>query len=77
MSFLNRTANVIKTRFIQKLFEKIIHLIDDERNDIFIHIDAKSRDFDKNLFADSVKHSEFSFVERADVFLGGCVSNSC
>ena len=41
-----------------ELLKKLILALDDERNDIFIHIDAKVKDFDFNLFKNLTKYSK-------------------
>ncbi len=52
------------------ILEKLIRLIDDERNDIFLHIDKKWKDFDFTYFKDIVKKSHLYFTERLDVRWG-------
>lgn len=52
------------------ILERLIRLIDDERNDIFLHIDKKWKDFDFNYFKDIVKRSHLYFTERLDVKWG-------
>lgn len=44
------------------VLEKLIRLIDDERNDIYLHIDIKVKDFNKEYFADIVNKSNIYFV---------------
>lgn len=46
------------------LLEKLIKALDDERNDIFIHIDAKVPDFDFEKFAHITEHSRVIFTEN-------------
>lgn len=49
-------------------FHKLISLLDDKRNDIYVHIDKKS---DINLFNDvKVKYSNIYFTDRIDVRWG-------
>ena len=52
------------------ILERLIKLIDDERNDIFLHIDKKWKDFDFTYFKDIVKKSHLYFTERLDVRWG-------
>ena len=53
------------------MLEKLICALDDERNDIFIHIDAKVRDFDFDHFLSLAKHSRVIFTdERVNVTWG-------
>lgn len=52
------------------ILEKIIKLIDDERNDLFIHIDKKVKDFDFKKFGEIPKKSKIYFTKRIDVRWG-------
>ena len=47
-----------------ELLEKLILSLDDERNDIYIHIDAKVKDFDFDFFSELTKHSAVSFTDK-------------
>lgn len=49
----------------------LLKSIDDERNDIYVHVDAKARDFDFDKVKASVMHSELSFTRRINVTWGG------
>ncbi|MBQ7740023.1 MAG: glycosyl transferase [Eubacterium sp.] len=54
-----------------ELLEKLILALDDERNDIFVHIDAKVSDFDFEYFKTLTKFSEVFFTdERVNVTWG-------
>lgn len=54
-------------------FHKLISLLDDKRNDIYVHIDKKS---DINLFNNvKVKYSNIYFTNRIDVQWGFILSN--
>lgn len=46
------------------LLELLIKKLDDERNDIFIHIDAKVKDFDFSHFKSITKHSKVIFTDK-------------
>ncbi|MBN9647094.1 glycosyl transferase [Terrisporobacter glycolicus] len=50
--------------------EKLIKILDDYRNDIFIHIDKKVRNFNFDYFKRICKFSKIEFVERIKVFWG-------
>ena len=54
-----------------EILEKLLMLLDDPRNDIYIHVDAKVRDFDFNRFANILKYSAVFFVPRIPVYWGG------
>lgn len=51
-----------------EFLKKIIHLLDDERNDIFVHIDAKSNDFDERYFDNAAVYSNLFFIPRTKVY---------
>lgn len=53
------------------ILERLIKLLDDERNDIFIHIDKKVENFDESEFQKFVSKSSLVFVKpRVDVKWG-------
>ena len=49
------------------ILEKLIKLIDNEKNDIFLHIDKKVKNFDFKKFERMVKKSNLYFTKRIDV----------
>lgn len=49
------------------VLDKMLELIDDERNDIYIHIDKKSKDFNKENILNIVKKSKLYFLDSEDV----------
>lgn len=53
------------------ILEYLIKLLDDERNDIYIHIDKKIKDFDFKRFENIVKKSNIYFTQRTSVTWGG------
>ncbi len=46
------------------LLETLVRLLDDPRNDIYIHIDAKVRDFDFDFFRTLTKYSKLRFTSK-------------
>lgn len=52
------------------ILEKLIRLIDDERNDIYLHIDLKVTDFDFEYFKNLTTYSNITFVNRVKVNWG-------
>lgn len=50
------------------VLEKTLQLIDDERNDIYIHVDAKSESFDFEICRQLVKKSKLTFIDRMPCF---------
>lgn len=61
-----------------ELLEKLISALDDERNDIFIHIDAKVKNFDFEHFKSITKHSKVRFTdERINITWGDFSQVKC
>lgn len=52
------------------LLEKLVKFLDDERNDIYIHIDKKISGFDFDKFSDLSQYSNIEFVPRVSVKWG-------
>ena len=52
------------------ILEKVLKLIDDERNDIYLHIDKKWKDFNFKYFKSVVRESHLFFTKRLDVRWG-------
>lgn len=46
------------------LLEKLVKALDDERNDIFIHIDAKVSNFDFDRFTKMTEYSTVAFTDK-------------
>ena len=53
----------------------LITLLDDSRSSIYVHVDAKSKDFDPAFFEGSVKRGMLHFVHRIPVTWGGRFPN--
>lgn len=49
------------------VLDKMLELIDDDRNDIYIHIDKKSKDFNKENILNIVKKSKLYFLDSENV----------
>ncbi len=68
MNYL-RHAYLILAHNEPKILQTLVEMIDDERNDIYIHIDKKS---DINQFLPiTVHHSNLTFTDRINVNWGG------
>lgn len=52
------------------VLEKLLKLLDDMRNDIYLHIDKKWKDFDQKYFQKLVNKSNLYFTDRIDVRWG-------
>lgn len=55
----------------------LLKLLDDERNDIFLHIDLKAKDVPYEEIKKSVNLSKLTFVERIDVIWGSFTQIQC
>lgn len=64
---MNKHAYLIMTYNQFYILEKLLQLIDDERNDIFIHVDRKVKNFDVNYFKKLIKKSNIFFIDRYDI----------
>lgn len=61
-----------------ELLEKLISALDDIRNDIYVHIDAKVKDFDFEHFEGIAKYSKVTFTnERANITWGDFSQVKC
>lgn len=61
-----------------ELLEKLILKLDDERNDIFVHISAMVKDFDFDHFKSITKHSRVIFTdERIKIAWGDFTQVQC
>lgn len=57
--------------------ERLLKLIDDDRNDIYIHIDKKVKNFDFNYFNNICRKSTVKFIKRIKVYWGGYSQVQC
>ena len=53
-----------------KNFRTLLSLLDDERNDLFIHMDKKNRDYNIKMIESFVKHANVFHAKRYKVFWG-------
>ena len=67
---MNKHAYLIIAHNNWEQLKFLISVLDDVRNDIYLHIDIKARDFNKDEFVDIVKFSKLFFVERTNVIWG-------
>lgn len=59
------------------ILEEIIKDLDDERNDIFLHIDAKAKDFPAEYFAGLTVKARLILTERMNIHWGGYSQIEC
>ena len=55
-------------------FRILISMLDNENNDIFIHMDKKSKNYDEESIEKMAKKSIIYHTERSNVAWGGIVS---
>lgn len=54
-----------------EILEKLLKSLDDKRNDIFIHVDKKTKDFPFEKVNSIIKTSDIYFIPRIKVYWGG------
>lgn len=54
-----------------RLLQKLLILLDDKRNDIYLHIDKKAKAFDYQEISSCVKYATITFLKRINVNWGG------
>lgn len=59
------------------ILQKLILLLDDKENDIYVHIDKKVKDFDFDKFRNLTKYSRVYFVKRINVQWGAYSQIKC
>lgn len=69
----NKHAYLIMAHTNWEQLQKLVALIDDKRNDIYIHIDNKS---DVSCLSLNARYSKLFFIERKNVYWGH-VSQIC
>lgn len=60
-----------------EILEKTLQLLDDARNDFFIHIDAKTKSVDFEKLRSKVKYSKIFFIDRISVNWGAYSQIRC
>ena len=66
----NKQAYLVIAHNNFNILNKQLKLLDDERNDFYIHVDIKAGDFDKALILDGVEKSKVTFIPRISVLWG-------
>lgn len=70
-AFFMRNAFCILAHNEPKILEILISILDDDNNDIYVHLDKKSKCFDEKALLDSVKKSNIIFIRRRNIGWGG------
>lgn len=71
MSSLSKQAYLIIAHKNDLGFQTLLKMLDDQRNDLFIHMDRKNQDYDAEMVTDHIKKSAVYHVDRTCVTWGG------
>lgn len=74
---MKKHAYLIMAHTQPELLKTILTLLDDERNDIYLHIDSKAKDYPLEDVVSVLKKSNFIFTERTDVKWGSYSQIHC
>ncbi len=72
-----RHAYMIMAHHKFHILKELLQDLDDERNDIFLHVDKKARDFDPEDICAAIKKAHIYITERMDVRWGGFSQIRC
>ncbi len=67
---MNKNAYLIMAHNEFHMLKKLLTELDDERNDIYIHIDKKTKYVDESVIASWVKKSGVIFIPRMRIYWG-------
>lgn len=74
---MKKHAYLIMAHTQPELLKKLVMLLDDERNDIYIHIDSKAKNYPIEEVAAVLRKSACFFTERTDVTWGSYSQINC
>ncbi len=74
---MKKHAYLIMAHTQPELLKTLIRLLDDERNDIYIHIDKKAADYPLEEVLETAKRSKCILTERTDVVWGAYSQINC
>lgn len=74
---MKKHAYLIMAHTQPELLKKLLMLLDDERNDIYLHIDSKATDFPIEETAKIAQKAKCTFTERTDVKWGSYSQIHC
>ena len=74
---MNKHAYLIMVHNNFEILEKTLKILDDERNDFYIHVDKKVKNFDFEKFKNIIQKSRIIFIERIDVKWGHSSQINC
>lgn len=67
---MDRHAYLIAAHDNYYVLAQLMRLLDDPRNDIYLHVDAKAREFDSSRFSSLCRHSRVTMLPRMKVYWG-------
>ena len=74
---MGRHAYLIMVHNNLDVLNKIIHLLDDSRNDIYLHIDFKAGFVDEENIIKQAKESKITFIQRKNIRWAGYSGIDC
>ena len=74
---MKKHAYLIMSHTQPELLKKLLELLDDERNDIYLHIDSKAKDFSFKEIESVLKKAKCYLTERTDVKWGSYSQIHC
>lgn len=74
---MKKHAYLIMAHTQPELLKKLLRMLDDKRNDIYLHIDSKAKDYPLEEVAAVVKYAKCIFTERTDVKWGSYSQINC
>ena len=74
---MKKHAYLIMAHTQPELLKRLVMLLDDERNDLYLHIDSKAKDYPIEEISACVKNAACIFTERTDVKWGSYSQINC
>lgn len=74
---MKKHAYLIMAHTQPELLKILLKLLDDERNDIYLHIDKKAQDFPVERMKGVLRHAKLTLTERTDVRWGSYSQINC
>lgn len=68
---LDKHAFLILAHRCDKTLDTLLRMLDDGRNDVFLHMDAKCADYEPAAFALKFEHASFYSIPRRNITWGG------
>ena len=69
--YSEKHAYLIAAHHQMDLLKVLLSLLDDEKNDIYLHVDSRCRVFNESEMLSTVRKSKLFFIERRKVAWGG------